>query len=292
VTESSKKSVRPGWRRWAVLFLLSLGIALIWTAPASLLPGLLNRLFPGEFSPITVLQTRDRLWAGGAGQVVIRPSAADADTVIVLEDVRWRLQWSSLLSGRLCLHSLSTAEPRSFDGDICVSAGGVVTVDDLVFSLPAADLARGSVQGPPLLQALSNAMRLEGNITGQIAELTWQAGDVQSLQSEGLWVAAALSMAVADPRTGGITRHPLRMGDLPWYLQSVQPGEFELRVEAPPTTADLTLQLLSHISLDGAYDTQLTIGVQPATPPYLRDLLRLMAEETAPGVYQLRLHNN
>jgi hypothetical protein len=279
------------WRRWFWLFVLALMISLLWSVPASVLPRLLVVSFANQPAPVTITQTRGRLWSGEAGQLVVNLPGEAGSSQLLLENVSWRVQWSALFAGRLCLELASSSALRPFDGNACVTPAGALTVTGLVFELPASDLVSGQLQGPPLLQALSNAMQIEGQIVGQVHSLLWQGGDVQSLQADGVWSSAALVLAVADPRTARISRQPLALGELPWRLQSTQAGEFVLSMEAADTVADLQLTAQSRLWLDGRYDTDLLVAVQPTTPTFLRDLLRLMAEEDAPGVYRLNLRN-
>ena len=282
---------KPSWRRWFWLFALAVIVSLMVTVPASLAPRLLSLAFEGQQALVVITQTRGRLWAGEAGQMLVRFPGEGGSSQLALDNVRWRLQWSSLLTGQLCLLLDSSGSPRSFNGQTCVTPAGAMTVNQLAFDLPVSDFVSGQLQGPPLIQALSNAMQFEGRIVGQLDSLLWQAGAVQSLHAEGVWSSAALVLAVAERGTSRISRQPLLLGDLPWRLQSTQAGEFVLTMDAVNDDADLQLSAQSRLWLDGRYDTDLLVAVQAGTPVFLRDLLRLMAEEDSPGVYRLKLRN-
>lgn len=290
-TDLTSSARNSNWRRWFWLFVIALVVSLLWSVPASLLPRLLSVAFAGQPAPVVISQPRGRLWAGEAGQMLVSLPGEAGSSQLVLDQVHWRVQWASLVRGQLCLRLGSAGSPRTFDGNACLTPSGALTVNGLSFELPASDLVSGQLQGPPLLQALSNAMQIEGRIVGQVHTLVWQSGQVQALQAEGVWTAAALQLAVAEPGTARISRQPLALGELPWRLQSSTAGEFQLTMDAASTTADLQLSAQSQLWLDGRYDTRLLVTVQPGTPAFLRDVLRLMAEEDAPGVYRLNLRN-
>lgn len=273
-------------RRWITLFVVVLVISLIWSMPASLMPTLIKTLTPQQYSgALLVINPSGRLWSGAASQVIIHVPESTAPQQIILDDVSWQMRPGALLTGRLCLRIRSADSQRNFDGAACVNRGGYLDVSDLVFSIPVADIL------PPQLQAMSKAIQVNGNLDGRVNDFRWHAGQVQTLQSQGLWSNASLSLALADPRSGRISRQLLSLGELPWRLQHLQQDEFQLVMDKADTLSDLSISVDSRVRLSGAYETDLRVSAAPSTPAFLRDLLRLMGSETEPGVYQISMRS-
>ena len=273
---------------WICVLVAALGLVL--SLPATLMPRLISSVFSDQPAPVTIVEPQGRLWSGLAQQMILRPDPASSNQLL-LEGVQWRLQWAGLLRGNICLRLSSDSSQRPFEGLGCLARSGQVTLQEAEFAFPASELMAGQFQGSALLQALSNAIQIEGQIMGQIKSLQWQSGNVQTVEATGSWADAALVLAVADPRTGAVSRQTLELGEMPWRLQSTGPDELQMQVDMDNTASDLLLSSQSRLWLNGRYETELRVGVKPSTPGFLRDMLRLMTEEIEPGVYRLYMRN-
>lgn len=278
-------------RIWVLLFVLVFAISLLWSAPARLLP----RLLPDDSLQFSELS--GRLWSGNAGQVAVQVSGQ----TLILDDVRWRMQWASLLRARLCLDvssgtsSISDTSQREasamLQGESCFSAGGVVQLSNTVFEFPAAQLLSARMANSPLLQTLNSGVQLQGQISGSLQNLLWQQGQLHHLEAVGVWSDAALLMQLPDAQTLRMTHQRLSLATVPWRAETTAPDQLFLQVGGDGQDnrgpVDLTLDSQSDIWLDGRYLTRLTLQLQDSTPKLLRDLLNIIAESDGNGTYRL-----
>lgn len=290
--DTTTQKSTASWKRWLGFFLLICVIALIWSMPASVLPRLLAMSTSGgnNLPVVQASQTKGTLWSGQAGQVFINTGQQQ----LLMENVRWRFNWRSLLDSRLCLDISSGAGSSAtvdFEGQSCFFTSGAIHLNDVLFQLPASVLISAQLAGSPLMRTLDSAVQIQGDISGMIDNLVWHAGQLQELSARGLWSDAALGMQLPDAHTFRMRQQRLQLNILPWTAESRAPDELFLHVRSsdiePAANADLQVDSQSEIWLDGRYATQLNLGVVPSTPQFLRDILTIIAEPQGSGVYRL-----
>lgn len=286
-----------GWKRWLGFFLLICVISLIWSMPASVLPRLLvmNSSGGNTVPVVQVSQTSGTLWSGQAAQVLINVDQQQ----LLLENVRWRFNWRSLLDTRLCLDIAAipgASASVDFEGQSCFFTSGAIHLNDLLFELPASMLISAQLAGSPLMRTLNSAVQIQGQISGVVNNLVVREGQLQQLSARGLWSGAALGMQLPDAQTFRMRQQQLRLNILQWTAESRASDELFLHIRSseiePAVNADLQVDSQSEIWLDGRYATQLQLGVLPATPQFLRDVLSIIAEPQGSGVYRMVWRNN
>ena len=283
------------WRAWLMFFIAVCLISLVWSVPASLLPRLL--VWSGVNNSngealVQVSRTRGRLWAGRAESVLIRNN----QQTLVLENMEWRLSWRDLLAAQLCLQMSADGDALEIDGQACVGAGGVISVNNMLFELPAAALVSGQLADAALIRSMDSSVQVQGVVSGIIEALSWQPAQQQlSVSARGLWDMAAVALQLPDPQSGRMRVQTLRLHQLPWTLTSRGADQVLLQVQGadtPADTVDLRVQAESEIWLDGRFITRLQVSVQESTPQLLQDMLMIIAEPQQTGVYQLVWRNS
>lgn len=282
---------RSGWKRRAALFLLLCVLALLWTVPAGVLPKLLATT---NTSPVVLIdRTSGSLWSGQAQRVLITTRQQQ----FVLENVNWRFDWRSLFNLQLCLDidsSPAAADAIRFDGKSCFAPSGAIRLSDLSFELPAATLVAAQLQNSPLMRTLDSAVQVEGEIAGVIDLLHWHAEQLQQLDAQGAWLGAAITMQLPDAETFRMRQRQLRLGAMPWSaaLRDADRLFLHLRsAETGLTDTDMQIDSQSDIWLDGRYTTQLDLQLVPSTPPFLRDIIAIVAQHQGGGTYRLEWRN-
>jgi hypothetical protein len=283
------------WRAWLMFFIAVCLISLVWSVPASLLPRLL--VWSGVNNSngealVQVSRTRGRLCAGRAESVLIRNN----QQTLVLENMEWRLSWRDLLAAQLCLQMSADGDALEIDGQACVGAGGVISVNNMLFELPAAALVSGQLADAALIRSMDSSVQVQGVVSGIIEALSWQPAQQQlSVSARGLWDMAAVALQLPDPQSGRMRLQTLRLHQLPWTLTSRGADQVLLQVQGadtPADTVDLRVQAESEIWLDGRFITRLQVSVQESTPQLLQDMLMIIAEPQQTGVYQLVWRNS
>lgn len=279
------------WKRWITFFLLICVLALIWSIPASLLPRFLAMSNTGNV--VLVSQTSGTVWSGRAGQVLVNANQQQ----LLLENVSWRFNWRSILAARLCLDISSNPDASAlvaaveFQGQSCFFTSGAIHLNELLFELPASMLVSAQLRSSPLMRTLNSAVQVQGNISGVVDNLVWHNGQLQQLNAQGVWADASIGMQLPDAQTLRMRQQQLRLGALPWTAESRAVDQLFLHVRssgtAPDSDTDLQVDSQTEAWLDGRYTTQLQLGVLPSTPPFLRDILTIIAEHQGSGVYRM-----
>lgn len=283
------------WRAWLMFFIAVCLISLVWSVPASLLPRLLVWSGVNDNNGnalVLVLRSRGRLWAGQAEAVQIRNN----QQTLLLENVAWQLSWRDLLAAQLCLQISADGDALEIDGQACIGAGGDISVNNMMFELPAAALVSGQFAGAALIRSMDSSVQVQGVVSGLIEELSWQPAQQQlSVNARGLWDRAAVALQLPDPQNGQLRLQALRLHQLPWTLTSRAADQVFLQVHGAETAGDavdLRVQSESDIWLDGRFVTRLQVNVEASTPQLLRDILMIIAEPQQTGGYQLVWRNS
>jgi hypothetical protein len=210
--------------------------------------------------------------------------------------MEWRLSWRDLLAAQLCLQMSADGDALEIDGQACVGAGGVISVNNMLFELPAAALVSGQLADAALIRSMDSSVQVQGVVSGIIEALSWQPAQQQlSVSARGLWDMAAVALQLPDPQSGRMRLQTLRLHQLPWTLTSRGADQVLLQVQGadtPADTVDLRVQAESEIWLDGRFITRLQVSVQESTPQLLQDMLMIIAEPQQTGVYQLVWRNS
>jgi general secretion pathway protein N len=168
-------------RYWAAGILLY-GIFLVATAPASLLPWIVNRYAPVELS---ATHTSGTLWHGTAHQLGIRQAEQAGST---LGDLNWELDFSHLLSGQQGMILKLRGSNASGQAKVWISPSSI-QLHDLQLSIPAETLA-----AVPRIAA----WKPEGRLTLNSTSLDLSRETLQG-QAEIRWEQASLGISPVRP---------------------------------------------------------------------------------------------
>lgn len=255
--------------------LLMVAFTLVWIvvlAPAHIV----GRLLPGN-APLVLQGISGSVWSGSVAQAAL----TDKGQVLAQGGLRWRISPLSVLRLSPCADFVfegSDSDRNSINefvtGVVCISTSGELSLREVAFDLSARRLLRAS------------EIRLGGEVSGVLTELTWYAGDLVELQGYGLWSNAMI-------RSGQLN---LLLNSLPFTLTRDSGNSLLLKVDNQDLLtqeADTPLHIALHstVALGGQFHTQARLTTQPQAPDDLIELLEVLAEPQGAGSYTLEMRS-
>lgn len=253
-----------GISRRGVLLAVALFLLLVLImAPARLLFIGLEKADSG----ITALSTDGTVWAGSAGYLSIQTG----DHHIALEQANWDLHMLSLLLGRLCATVDAKAPGQLVNGEVCVSMGGTIQLEDMRVRAPVAQL-QNFIPFP---------IDISGNAGLDIAHARLEDNVLTELNGVAQWVQAGLALGPAVEPLGdfqanlGVNENQTLIVDL------VENPESPLRVSG-------------RVSLNTKQRYQVSITMQPSEQmnPAIGQALAMFSRKQGPNSYQLKLNGS